>query len=539
MLTRKKFVQFLGLGSVALVSSFLGIKNFLKRRQYNFPLKISGANFKAGHLLRESIKEIPTETVEIETVIVGGGISGLSAGWYFKKNNYNNFLILEMDGSTGGNSKSGKNNVSEYPYGAHYVPIPSEEASYVKELFLELGIIQGFKNDLPIYNEYYLCADPHERLYFQGYWQDGLIPARGVQEEDKRQYKEFFSFIEFLKTAKGNDGRSLFAIPMEKSSKDPEWLQLDQMSMYQYMEQRGWNSRYLNWYVEYSCRDDYGVSHRKVSAWAGLHYFASRAGKAANADSQTVLTWPSGNGFLVQKLSSISKNNIQTDSLVYRIEKEEKSKTFSVDSIHPDTKKTIRYKTKNVIYASPRYTAKKVIAGYDGSMGDNLDFTPWLIANITFSERPLGHGVPISWDNVSFYSKSLGYIVANQQDLTTNRKEVVVTYYLPLDEEEPKKERLKAYLRTKEDWEEIILADLEKMHTGISELIQEIDLWIWGHGMVSPGINFLWSSARQKILTSFKGIEFANSDMSGISIFEEAQYRGCEAAKKILLKLKR
>ena len=37
--------------------------------------------------------------------------------------------------------------------------------------------------------------------------------------------------------------------------------------------------------VEYSCRDDYGVSHSKVSAWAGLHYFASRAGKAYNADS--------------------------------------------------------------------------------------------------------------------------------------------------------------------------------------------------------------------------------------------------------------
>ncbi|HMV43309.1 MAG TPA: NAD(P)/FAD-dependent oxidoreductase, partial [Leptospiraceae bacterium] len=285
-------------------------------------------------------------------------------------------------------------------------------------------------------------------------------------------------------------------------------------------------------YVNYSCRDDYGVSHKKVSAWAGLHYFASRAGKAANADSQTVLTWPAGNGFLVQKLSEICKDKIRTNTLTYRIEKYENF--YYVDTIHPETNSLIRYKSKNIIYASPRYTAKKVIKNYKDDVANTLDFTPWLIANITLKEKPTGLGSNLSWDNVSFYSKSLGYIVANHQDLTLHRKETVVTYYLPLDEEEPKAERLKAYLRSKEDWVDIILEDLEKMHAGITDTILEIDLWIWGHGMVSPGINFLWSEKREKLLKSFMGIEFANSDMSGISIFEEAQYRGCEAAKKIL-----
>ncbi|HNI88867.1 MAG TPA: NAD(P)-binding protein, partial [Leptospiraceae bacterium] len=323
MHTRRKFLQYLGLGSIAVFSSFFGLKNFLQRRQYNFKIQISGANFKAGHLLRENIKSIPENEIETETVIVGGGISGLSAGWYFKKNKYEDFLILEMDKSVGGNSKSGKNDVSEYPYGAHYVPIPSSEAKYVRELFTELGIIEGFKKDLPIYNEFYLCADPHERLYFQGIWQEGLVPAHGIEEEDKKQYKEFFSLVEKLKNTKGKDGKPAFAIPMEESSQDKEFLDLDKTSMFDFMQRRGLTSRYLNWYVNYSCRDDYGVSHKKVSAWAGLHYFASRAGKAANADSQTVLTWPAGNGFLVQKLSEICKDKIRTNTLTYRIEKYE------------------------------------------------------------------------------------------------------------------------------------------------------------------------------------------------------------------------
>ena len=34
----------------------------------------------------------------------------------------------------------------------------------------------------------------------------------------------------------------------------------------------------LRWYIDYCCRDDYGAGAAQVSAWAGLHYFASRHG---------------------------------------------------------------------------------------------------------------------------------------------------------------------------------------------------------------------------------------------------------------------
>ena len=110
----------------------------------------------------------------------------------------------------------------------------------------------------------------------------------------------------------------------------------------------------------------------------------------------------------------------------------------------------------------------------------------------------------------------------------------MITYYLPLDTDNPKTERISAYRKSYEDWLEILLPDLEKMHPGITTSIEEIDFWVWGHGMVSPGIDFLWSDKRKKMLENFQGIEFAHSDMSGISIFEEAQFRGCEAAKRVL-----
>jgi hypothetical protein len=48
----------------------------------------------------------------------------------------------------------------------------------------------------------------------------------------------------------------------------------------------------------------------------------------------------------------------------------------------------------------------------------------------------------------------------------------------------------------------------------------------------SPGI--LFSENRTRWLKPLGNIFFANSDLSGFSIFEEAQYRGVEAAKSAL-----
>ncbi len=529
---RRDFLKIAGLGFVTLAGSVWGYRRYLKSNKYSFTGGIVGANSKVGHLLRSGVTVTPTETKSFNTIIVGGGISGLSAGWWFKKNGFNDFTILEMDVDVGGNSSSGENKISKYPWGAHYVPLPSTEAKYVRDFFEEIGVIQGYQNGLPIYNEFYLCSDAHERLLFQGEWQDGLIPQHGIQYEDKKQYDEFFAFIEDLKRKKGSDGKHLFVIPVDLSSQDPRYLELDQLSMAEFMVQQKWTSKYLNWYVNYCCRDDYGMPHTKVSAWAGLHYFASRAGNGANADSQSVVTWPEGNGFLVSKLKQPLNNQIKNNSLVFSIETS-KENNF-VDALDVSTNVCTRYIAKNVIFCGPRFTASKVIKGY--SSGVNLDYAPWVIANITLKGRPQSHGMQMAWDNVSFYSKSLGYIVANHQDLKINRKETVITYYLPLDDKNLKEERMAAYRKSYADWLEIVVPDLEKMHPGITNLISNIDVWVWGHGMVSPGINYLWHANRKNFLEPFGSIEFAHSDMSGISVFEEAQYRGVEAAKKILEK---
>ncbi len=531
-ISRRNFIGAASLGILAIASGFWGYRRFFQSKKYPFSGGIVGANSKTGHLLRTGVNVIPTRTIDIDTIIVGGGISGLSAAWWFKKSGFKDYLLLEMDSDVGGNSTGGSNAISKYPWGAHYVPLPGPEAHYVREFFEEIGIIQGYEKGLPIFNEYYLCADAHERLFFQGEWQDGLVPQHGIQNEDRKQYDEFFAFIEGLKNKKGADRKFIFSIPIDLSSQDPEFLKFDKISMAEFMTSKGWTSRYLNWYVNYCCRDDYGMPHDQVSAWAGLHYFASRAGVGANADSQSVLTWPEGNGFLVSKFKNLIGDHVQSNSLVFSIESMDgKNK---VDVLNTQDNSCTRYLAKNVIYCGPRFAASKVIKNYKSEIA--LEYAPWAIANISLKQKPESNGAPLSWDNVSFYGKSLGYIVATHQDLKFNRNETVITYYLPLDEKSPKEERMAAYQKNYHDWLDIIIPDLEKMHPGISHTISNVDVWIWGHGMVSPGIDYLWNKKRKDFVKPFHSIEFAHSDMSGISIFEEAQYRGVEAAKRILQK---
>jgi len=60
-----------------------------------------------------------------------------------------------------------------------------------------------------------------------------------------------------------------------------------------------------------------------------------------------------------------------------------------------------------------------------------------------------------------------------------------------------------------------------------------------GHAMIRPAVGSIFSEERRRLSRLDGRILFANSDLSGISIFEEAQYHGVEAAQSVLRKLHR
>ncbi|HSG22641.1 MAG TPA: NAD(P)-binding protein [Azonexus sp.] len=509
------------------------------------PGELFGMSHTLGHRLREGGFPAPSETRQTGVLIVGGGISGLSAAWKLANAAVDDFLVLEMESELGGNSRAGQSPLVAYPWGAHYLPLPSRESTAVRELLAELNVLQGDPAAAkPTYDERYLCATPQERVYRNGLWDEGQLPLRGLEAAEREQQRRFHARMEELKQAKGKDGRRAFAIPMELSSQDPAWRELDRIPFSQWLNDNGFTAPTLHWLANYACRDDYGMAHTQTSAWAGLHYFACRNGEAANAASDSVLTAPEGNVWLVRGLARKATGRILTDALVWRIE--EGKSTVAVDVLFGA--KTVRFEARQLIWAAPAFVLPRVWPGIPGELKAAAlagDYAPWLTANLHLSDFPEErHGAPPAWDNIFYDSPGLGYAVATHQLIRRRLSGTVFTYYRALHEVAPAEGRRLLLETPREAWAEGILAELEQVHPDIRRLTTRLDIFRNGHAMRRsvPGSLWYdhgskgWSHGQREKLAKFRSrrITLAHADLSGFSLFEEAQYRGVLAAERVM-----
>jgi len=511
---------------------------FLRRRPPRFRGSIVGGNAALGHALRDGRFPPVSQVSQTGIVIVGGGIGGLSAARRLQKRGFSDFTLLELEARPGGNAICGQNAVSAYPWGAHYVPIAGSDCSEVRELFEELGVITGRdSNALPTYNEEFLCADPMERLYLHGRWQEGFVPQLGVSDAEQRTIQAFFDAMRGFQTRRGQDGRRAFTIPLDASSQDEEFTRMDGITMAEYLRRRGWfGCTPLRWYVNYCCRDDYGAGIEQVSAWAGVHYFASRDGRASNAPGYAVVTWPEGNGWFVRQLQSTIHGRIRSSCAVWSVEVDGDNMVL-VDFFDAEQHNSCRLRAGGVVWAAPQFIAQRVVRPWGTRPGGIVQYSPWMVANITVNAIPAGRGMDLAWDNVFYDSDSLGYVVATHQSVRPVPRQTVLTYYQPFDEDEPAIARQKMLTRTYDEWCEGILADLSRAHPDIAETVTQLDVWLWGHAMVRPVPGYIWGGSRHQLAAPVGNIVFAHSDLSGIAIFEEAYTRGVRAADALLARL--
>lgn len=484
-------------------------RQFLSAALIGLPCKagrpITGTFVNESHQLGHQIRDrkafpAPRRTEKFPIVIVGGGIAGLSAAWRLDKRGFKDFVLLEMDARAGGNSRSGQNEVSAYPWAAHYIPVPNKSAEFVRELMEELGVLREGKWD-----ERYLCFSPQERLFIHGRWQEGLEPELAATAKDHDQYRKFDSLIQQFR-ASGE-----FTIPMQLGARPSP---LDQMSMESWMNRQGFTSPYLRWYIDYSCRDDYGALARDTSAWAGIHYFAAR-----EHEEKGPLTWPEGNGWVLKRLLSKLNHYVRTGQMVYRIQRSGKK----LRVLTPETE----YLADKVIFAAPTFLASHVI---EDAPAWGMQYSPWLTANLTLDRLPPERGLDLAWDNVIYDSQSLGYVNATHMSLASHRDKTVWTYYWALAHQPPAEARRNLLDHDWNYWKEAILNDLARAHPDIRECVSNIDIMRIGHAMARPTPGVFSSPDRLHLSRPSGNLLYANSDLSGFSIFEEAQFRGVTAA---------
>lgn len=500
--------------------------------------ELLGASGILGHKLRDGSLPAPSSKRRLHVAIVGAGVSGLSAGWALARAGVDDFTVLELELEAGGNARAGRNAVAAYPWGAHYLPVPSQESVATRIMLAEFGVLQGDPSDpRPRYNELHLCYAPQERLYINGLWQEGLMPHVGASKRDRDQFQRFEELMQSYKQRRDAQGRKAFAIPMALSSRDPDLLALDQVSFRDFLYAHGLDSVPLHWYADYSCRDDYGCTAAETSAWAGVHYFCCRDGEATNAATGSVLTWPEGNAWLTRRFAEKIGNRIQTGAVVFRVE--ENRSGVELDVYRAGENRSERITADHVIWASQLFTLPRIQHGCRAGLTaaiNQLSHAPWLTANLTLRAPPAAAptGAPPSWDNVLYGTLSLGYVVATHQHMRVTSGPTVLTYYRALAGEKPASGRQRLLQTPWRTWAEDIMRELSVPHPDLPRLVQRVDIWRNGHAMVRPTVGFIWGKARECLLQPGRRLHLAHADLSGFSVFEEAQYRGVLAAERVM-----
>ncbi len=491
------------------------------------PSRIVGAEAHAGHRLRGALPAA-SQSRKTRVLIVGSGASGAAAAYTLQKSGFTDFSLIDLAQTFGGNARSGGPSDARYPWGAHYLPQADEENRDLIDFLEHAG---AMKNG--VYNEDYLCHDREERIYYQGSWHEGLIPWASLKLQDRSEVEAFLKLVESIRGKRDAKNKHAFRIPLDESSRENEYIQLDQQTFADFIRGQGWHSPFLSWYLNYCCRDDYGTDWEETSAWAGLHYFAARSG-----DKDKVLTWPEGNHWLVKQLLVGSEDRFHGDELSCRLLS--KGKGWSLETYKSATGLVTAWEADAVILAVPRFVAARL--GVDLPFAkQQVSYAPWMVANCHARSLPTnaGPGPGLAWDNVPYGSASLGYVVANHQTIARYPGASTLTSYWPLTGGSSEYLRTMAGFRASGDWARLVLADFDLMHPGFRSEIEGIDIWLWGHGMIQPKPGYLWGQLRDAMNqpTAYPGLYLAHTDMSGISIFEEAFAQGVKAARGVLRQL--
>jgi monoamine oxidase len=494
----------------------------------------NGPSPERGHLLRQPpASATPPVARRCDVLVAGGGIAGLSAARVLRQAGVEDFALLELEDSPGGNSRGGMVGGIRCPLGAHYLPVPGDGAVEVRDFLEEVGLARRAAGRWT-YDERHLAHSPQERLFFNGRWQEGLLPVQGVAEATLQQYRLFSRKVDQA------GKRARFTLPL-RGAVPASHRALDAVTFQAWLDREKLTDEHLRWYLDYCCRDDYGAGIATVSAWAGLHYFASRHGFAAPgepAERDAVLTWPEGNGWLASRLAQPLGERLQPGRVVLRITPV--GQGVEVLAWDVGGRRMERWEAGQCIVALPLFVAARVMGTPPRALADaaaRLRYAPWVVANVHI-DRPLQDrpGAPASWDNVLYGAPGLGYVDAGHQNVNPLPVPTVLTWYRALGLQAGMREQLLA--RSWESFRDEVLDELSVPHPDLRARTLRVDVARYGHAMAVPTPGTRGSAAlaalRRPQAGMWRRVHFAHSDLSGYSVFEEAFTHGARAGQAVL-----
>jgi len=480
--------------------------------------------------------ELPPASGDLlDCVIIGGGISGLSAAWKLRKMGARKVLVLEKNDRTGGQCRSLEDeNGLVASLGSAYSSIPYTRV--LNELYRDLRIVQGERNDgRPIIDPAYLLSQPWSRHLIGGRWYaDPWESAAGMDAlpyppeviEDFRSLREI---VEWWWDFVGQDGKPAFELPLSEASRDADVLWLEGQTLAEYLQWEGLDPRVAEFF-DPLFRSVFTLGPDEVSAYVGTAFLTDEILEGDEYDG--VICRPGGNAVIADGIARlVGEEHIRTNAFVVRA-------VNSGDEVHVsylENGNPLTIRARAAVYASPRMMASYILPDLTAST-TSFNYGAYLIANVHIRETPadLAYANEVH-DSCSFTDFTVADWAGLEDPVNAPlSRQNILTIYAPQSGWDARSRLMTTPI---EVFEEEILGDLERVLPGIGSLVTGFDLFRWGHPMVQARPGFLFSEARENAAQPIGNIFPAGHETEGVPYIDNAITAGVRAAESAAAQL--
>jgi predicted NAD/FAD-dependent oxidoreductase len=446
----------------------------------------------ASHRIRQHTTAWPPADETMDVVIIGAGISGLTAA--FQLRHVDKLLVLENSIIPGGNAKSAQYQGVEYALGSAYFVDTDEPFA---SLYQAIGVpLTPLKQP-----EDWLAEAPGQLAPLEtGRFRQGF--AR-LQRHIARlgQHKDFPRF------------------PIDQASTAS--LALDTLPLADYLQALNLPVEVLQW-VDAYCRSSMGCGSQAASAYVGLNFLSELA--------LPVYALPGGNAGIVKRLvHHVGDTRIRTGALTHRVQ-HGTGRYMQVCYEHDGHMRTVQAKT--VIMAVPLMVANRLLTSHGSQRFSpaglgTLPYSSYVVANLCFDQRVLESGYDTWMPTCAHFTDVVDATYCLSDEFRNAKAPQVLTVYAPM----PLSSRQGLLQATPQA---VAKPLWQAAHQWLPTLPapKAITMSRYGHQLLASKTGIIHQV--RGLPQQMENLVFAHSDGQGAASVESAIWQGIAAAKMVL-----